>query len=45
VLTVLLPIMYILPIVDIVLGTAVPSSCLHMFDMHNGTCTSSQLGT
>lgn len=42
VLTVLLPIMYILPIVDIVLGTAVPSSCLYM---HSGTCISRQLGT
>lgn len=36
VLTVLLPIMYILPIVDIVLGMVVPSSCLYM---HSGKWT------
>ena len=45
VLTVLLPIMYILPIVDIVLGTALSFSCLHICDMHDGTGAFSQLGT
>ena len=45
VLTVLLPIMYILPIVDIVLGTALSFCCLHICDMHDGTCAISQLGT